>query len=201
MLPPALAGFLQSQYLRGYRPCFCRLHNRQIIPGIQRTAGYCVTFRCCCDFDFWVVSDRLTPIAFGHRLRWPLPQPVRPAHQTVLFCGLQDFQTAVTALLRLLCTVTALLMALPTVPERATVSPLSSAQIFRPQYDGHAPGQPPPVTGNADIPVRNHIRTADMSCLPAVILTLPAVEPMVLALCSALSRPRAGHALSYCCQW
>ncbi len=92
-------------------------------------------------------------------------------------------------------------MALPTVPERATVSRFSSAQIFRPQYDGHAPGQPHTVTGNADIPVRNHIRTADIACLPAVILTLPAVEPMVLAPDSALSRPRAGRALSYCCQW
>lgn len=94
-------------------------------------------------------------------------------------------------------------MALPTVPERATVSPLFFCLKFfvhsttiMPWVNHHT------VTGNVDIPVRNHIRTADMSLFARGMPDITGSgAPMVLAPDSALSQPRGGRALSYCCQW
>ena len=59
-------------------------------------------------------------------------------------CSFQCRQTAVTALLRLLCTGDRIIDGTAHRAGKGKPSArFSSAQIFRPQYDGHAPGQPP----------------------------------------------------------
>ena len=134
---------------------------------------------CCCDFDFWVVNDRLTPVVLvtgcGGHCRSPsgLYTP-----DSAVFVAPQGFQTAVTALLRLPCTGNRIIDGTAHRAGKGNRQPAFLLLKFfvhsttvMPRVNHHT------VTGNADIPVRNHIRTADMSLFArGNAPTLPAVE-------------------------
>ncbi len=142
VLPPALSWLPAITISPRLSPLFLPVATTdRLFPAFSVLPDTVSLSECCCDFDFWVVSDRLTPIAFGSPVAVAIAAAC-PActPDSAVFVACRAFRRLSLLSFVSCALVTALLMALPTVPERATVSPLFFCSNFSSTVRRSCPG-------------------------------------------------------------